>query len=64
MAASLRIYGCRTVASGRNYRGFAGLRHAAELLRQLQQADLGFDDFLFRCRSANIIRRRMVGLPR
>ena len=27
----------------------AGLRHAAELLGQLQQADLCFDDFLFRC---------------
>src|SRR2546430_4401118 len=25
----------------------AGLGHAAELLGQLQQADLGFDDFLF-----------------
>jgi hypothetical protein len=25
----------------------AGLRHAAELLGQLQQADLGFDDLLF-----------------
>ena len=38
----------------------AGLGHAAQLLGQLQQADLGFDDFLFRRHSGlSILRRRL-----